>query len=254
MSCVWQQYDDWGERYLDHAATGTYNALYDRPTVLGLVGDVAGQRVLDAGCGPGLYAEAPASMGADVTAIDASEEQLRIARGRLGDSVRVQRAVLGDPLPFENETFDLIVCALVMHYLRDPSAAYAEFHRVLRAGGRAVISTHHPMADWLRKGGESYFEVREEQDIWSTPNGRKPMRYWRAPLTRICSAATTNGLLISRLIEPLPEAQGPVSAALWDGLSHCLSCSRGPTRRPDCRLESRSTSPAFAEKGSRKSR
>jgi SAM-dependent methyltransferase len=235
MSCVWQQYDDWGERYLDHAVTGTYNALYDRPTVLGLVGDVAGQRVLDAGCGPGLYAEAPASMGADVTAIDASEEQLRIARGRLGDSVRVQRAVLGDPLPFENETFDLIVCALVMHYLRDPSAAYAEFHRVLRAGGRAVISTHHPMADWLRKGGESYFEGREEQDIWSTPNGRKPMRY-------------------SRLIEPLPEAQGPVSAALWDSLSHCLSCSRGPTRRPDCRLESRSTSPAFAENGSRKSR
>jgi SAM-dependent methyltransferase len=106
MSCVWQQYDDWGERYLDHAVTGTYNALYDRPTVLGLVGDVAGQRVLDAGCGPGLYAEAPASMGADVTAIDASEEQLRIARGRLGDSVRVQRAVLGDPLPFENETFE----------------------------------------------------------------------------------------------------------------------------------------------------
>ena len=204
MSPMWQQYDEWGEHYLAHAATGTYNALYDRPAVLGLVGDAAGQRVLDAGCGPGLYSEALLQRGAHVTAIDGSEEQVRIARERLDGRAVVQRAVLGERLPFPDETFDLVVCALVMHYLRDQTAAYREFYRVLCAGGRAIVSTHHPMADWLRKGGASYFEVREEEDSWTTPHGKRVMRYWRAPLSQLCEAATTSGLLIRRLIEPRP--------------------------------------------------
>ena len=54
---MWQVYDQIAEFYERHAAESAYNAHYDRPAVLELVGDVEGLDVLDAGCGPGLYAE-----------------------------------------------------------------------------------------------------------------------------------------------------------------------------------------------------
>jgi SAM-dependent methyltransferase len=215
---MWQIYDEMGPAFLAHAEHSTYNALYDRPAVLAVAGDVSGLAVLDAGCGPGLYAEALLQRGATVTAIDASEEQLRIARTRLPATTDVRRAVLGQPLPFADASFDLVVCALVIHYVADRTAAFGEFLRVLRPGGRAIVSTQHPTADWLRKGG-SYFEVKEEEDVWNTPDGEHRVRFWREPLTTLCAAATESGFMISRLVEPLPDAAMKEQAAEdWDKL------------------------------------
>jgi len=50
------QYDVFADEFLGHARDGFYNAGYDRPACLALLGDVRGKRVLDAACGPGLYA------------------------------------------------------------------------------------------------------------------------------------------------------------------------------------------------------
>ena len=60
------QYDVFAEEFLDHAQGGFYNAHYDRPACLALLGDVAGKRVLDAACGPGLYAAELIGRGAQV--------------------------------------------------------------------------------------------------------------------------------------------------------------------------------------------
>ena len=65
-------FDAFAESYAEHARESVYNALYDRPAVLDLLGDVTGLRVLDAGCGPGYYAEELVRRGARVTAFDGS--------------------------------------------------------------------------------------------------------------------------------------------------------------------------------------
>ena len=58
----WSVYDSMARMFEAHAADGAYNAHYDRPAVLDLVGDVQGLRVLDAACGPGfLHRRAPAA-------------------------------------------------------------------------------------------------------------------------------------------------------------------------------------------------
>ena len=93
-----------------------------------------------------------------------------LARQRTAGRVRIDQAALGEPLPYRDGAFDLIVCALAIHYASDRAAAFAEFCRVLRPGGAAVVSTQHPVMDWLRKGG-SYFETTLETDIWHTPSG-----------------------------------------------------------------------------------
>lgn len=60
------QYDEFADEFAEHANKGFYNAHVDRPSCLGLLGDMAGRRVLDVACGPGLYAEELVSRQATV--------------------------------------------------------------------------------------------------------------------------------------------------------------------------------------------
>jgi ubiquinone/menaquinone biosynthesis C-methylase UbiE len=203
---LWDAYDTMGLSFRQHAADSAYNAHYDRPAVLAALGTVTGRRVLDAACGPGLYLHQLLERGAEVTAFDASPVMVKLARQATAGKVRVDRAVLGEPLPYPDSAFDLIVCALAIHYASDRAAAFTEFSRVLRPGGAAVVSTQHPVMDWLRKGG-SYFQTTLETDIWHTPSGDQPVRFWREPLSAFCAAATDAGFLIENSSSRSPPKQ-----------------------------------------------
>src|SRR5207249_10557943 len=96
------------ELFQQHASVSPYNSLYDRPAMLGLLGDVAGKRVLDAGCGPGLYAEELLRRGATIVGLDQSPDMIDLARRRLGDLALLHVHDLNDPLDWlEAESFDL---------------------------------------------------------------------------------------------------------------------------------------------------
>jgi len=200
---LWDTYDRMGLSFQQHAEDSAFNAHYDRPSVLAALGPVAGRRVLDAACGPGLYLRELLERGAEVTAFDASPVMVDLARQRTAGRVRVDRAALGEPLPYPDGAFDLVVCALAIHYASDRGAAFAEFCRVLRPGGAAVVSTQHPVMDWLRKGG-SYFRTTLETDVWRMPSGDQAVHFWREPLSALCAAAADAGFLIQGLIEPVP--------------------------------------------------
>jgi ubiquinone/menaquinone biosynthesis C-methylase UbiE len=151
------------------------NRVFERHTV-------TGRQVLDQPAGPGLYVHEVLERGAEVTAFDASPVMVSLARKRTAGRVRIEQAALGEPLPYPDGAFDLIVCALAIHYASDRVAAFAKFCRVLRPGRAAVVSTQHPVMDWLRKGG-SYFQATLETDIWRTPT-RETLphsRIWRVP-------------------------------------------------------------------------
>lgn len=195
------QYDAFAAQFEAHAQESPYNAYYDRPAVLELLGDVRGKRVLDAGCGPGLYAEELVRRGADVVAFDQSEELVRLARNRLGPEVAVRVNDLAAPLDWlPDSCVDLAVMALVLHHLDDAEAALRELHRVLAAGGRLVISTVHPTFDWRNLGG-SYFTDEFVEETW---RGNWRVRYRRAPLQQWCATFINAGFAIERLVEPRP--------------------------------------------------
>ncbi|SDE97386.1 Methyltransferase domain-containing protein [Blastococcus fimeti] len=216
---LWHPYDRMAGEFLAHAEDGAYNAHYDRPTVLELLGDVAGLRVLDAGCGPGLYAEALLERGADVLGFDASAAMVELARERVGSRAEFRVARLEEPLPYADGSFDVVLCALAIHYVADRRATFAEMRRVLRPGGAVVLSTQHPTTDWLRKGG-SYFDRVLETDAWSMLSGRHEVRFWREPLSDLCAAATDAGFVIQRLVEPrAPEIMRERWPAEYDKLA-----------------------------------
>jgi SAM-dependent methyltransferase len=175
--------------------------------------------VLDAACGPGLYAQELVRRGAAVEAFDASAAMVARARDRLGPAVPVEHAVLGDALPFADGRFDLVVCALAIHYVEDRAAAFRELARVTRRGGAIVVSTQHPTQDWLRKGG-SYFDVALEEDVWKVGPEGYAVRFWRQPLGALCGDAADAGLLIERLVEPRPtESMRERWPADWEQLN-----------------------------------
>jgi len=95
------------------------------------------------------------------------------------------------------------VMPLVIHHLDDRVAALREIARVLRQGGRLVVSTHHPTGDWLRHGG-SYFMVEKVQERWRRG---WDVAYWRQPLELTCNEFTASGFLIERVHEPRPSAE-----------------------------------------------
>lgn len=84
------QYDVFADEFLAHAGDGFYNAHDDRPACLELLGGVAGVHVLDAACGPGLYAEELVRRGARVGGCDQSPRMIELFRERVpGADARV---------------------------------------------------------------------------------------------------------------------------------------------------------------------
>lgn len=194
------QYEVFADEFLDHATDGFFNAYYDRPACLALLGDVAGKRVLDAACGPGLYAAELARRGAHVTGFDHSPRMVEICRARVRQGeFRVHD--LADPISWlPDEGVDLVLCALAFEYVDDRVSALRELRRVLRPGGALVLSRQHPTGDWLRHGG-SYFDVRTIEETWSKG---WHVRYWLAPLETTCEEFFDAGFVIERLLEPRP--------------------------------------------------
>lgn len=197
-------FDAFAEDYLDHARDGAYNAHYDRPAVLETLGGVKGLRILDAGCGPGLYARELVAGGAEsVVGIDVSPEMVRLATQEVRGSVEFRVHDLARPLDWLGDgSFDAALMALVIHHIDDRVAALREIARVLRPGGCLVVSTHHPTGDWIRQGG-SYFAVEKIRETWS--RGWR-VAYWRQPLEATCAEFATAGFLIEQLREPVPTA------------------------------------------------
>jgi SAM-dependent methyltransferase len=201
-------YDSFAEAYTAETEANLINAYYARPAILALAGEVANRRILDAGCGSGpLFAELRDG-GAIVTGIDSSTKMLELARRRLGDGADLQVADLASPLPFADAEFDDVIASLVLHYLEDWGPALAELRRVLKPGGRLIVSVDHPFAihGLQRQAGQKndYFATYNWTEEWTMGGQTVLMSFWNRPLHAMTDAFTAAGFRISAISEPHP--------------------------------------------------
>jgi SAM-dependent methyltransferase len=195
-------YDSIADAYAAGIDAAPYNALYERPAMLSLLPDVAGARVLDAGCGAGWYTEQLLARDARVTALDESAQMVRHARARVGDAAELRVHDLSRPLAFADDaSYDGILSPLTLHYLRDWSTPLAEFRRILKPGGWLLFSTHHPAADAALFQPERYLDVERVDDEWKWVG---TVRFYRRPLCEIINPLAQAGFTIERLVEPIP--------------------------------------------------
>lgn len=193
---------------------------------LGILGDTAGQDVLEVGCGASQCSRWLASQGARPVGLDLSFRQLQHSR-RLDEASGISvPIVLGTAthLPFADGSFDVVFCSFgAMQFISDLDVAVAEARRVLRPGGRFAFSITHPTR-WMfpddpGEGGLTasqsywdrtpYVEVDDETGNVSYVEHHRTLGDWVAVLAGA-------GFTITRLEEPeWPEDHDRV----WGGWS-----------------------------------
>jgi 2-polyprenyl-6-hydroxyphenyl methylase/3-demethylubiquinone-9 3-methyltransferase len=105
---------------------------------------LAGQRVVDVGCGGGILSESMAARGAQVTGIDLSEKPLGVARLHLLESGRqvnyrmISAEALAEEMP---GAFDVVTCMEMLEHVPDPSSVVTACARLVKPGGHVFFST-----------------------------------------------------------------------------------------------------------------
>ena len=114
----------------------------EEPAVWGLLEPLPPGRALDAGCGTGRHARRLVEMGHMVTGVDMTAEMLDVARAAVPGATFDEGDLTA--LPYDDGSFDVIVCGLAIAHVADLDSAIAELARVLAPGGHLVMSALHP--------------------------------------------------------------------------------------------------------------
>lgn len=204
---VENDYDGFAEAYTAENETSLLNAYYVRPAIVDLAGDVAGRRILDAGCGAGPVSVALRDRGAVVSGFDRSAKMVELARQRLGDDVDLRVADITGPLPYPDGAFDDAVAALVLHYLEDWTAPLAELRRVLKPGGRLIVVVNHPILLKMVHRETDYFATTKWSDEYDFNGQKAVLTYWHRPLHAMTDAFTAAGFRTAVISEPPPAPE-----------------------------------------------
>lgn len=110
-----------------------------------------GERILDLGSGPGHFAQSLSREGGRVSAVDYSQTMIEEAKKNPSQGLHDDGCVefiYSDVYPYlksaANDSFDLVLASLLVSYLEKPDFAIAEMFRVLRPGGRLIMSNPVP--------------------------------------------------------------------------------------------------------------
>lgn len=142
------------------------------PTLLRLLGEVRGRRVLDAGCGNGYFSRMLAERGAQVIGVEPTEAMVAFAREQettLGQGITYVQADLAR-LPDLGGTFDAVVCSMVLMAIPDWRPAMRACVEALRPGGVFVFALVHPAFEqlldtWRRHGDYRAQRYLEEYEV-----------------------------------------------------------------------------------------
>ncbi len=174
MSTQWQLAQHAAQRYQEIVVPyllGIFaSALVDHAAL------TLGEAVLDVGCGTGAAARAAAqrvgTTGA-VVGVDINPGMIAVAQAQPPvDGATIEYSIHGaTDLPFDAEYFDAVVCAQVLQFVPDRIAALAQMRRVIKPGGRVLISA------WCALDENPYFgaQVRSVTDHLGTEGGA-PLR------------------------------------------------------------------------------
>jgi SAM-dependent methyltransferase len=211
------------ERFLaKRRSPRSINNILDTPTLLDLVGNVDGKRVVEIGCNAGDFSQQLATTKlAKYAGFDISATFVSLARAKVTDS-RFSFEVLNVSMGLPTVTADVVVSGLTLNFVENIARVVLTVHQILPIGGHFVFSIRHPLrtCNLLGKQNDGTWNVRDYCDegprtyMW---HGLACVLYHRTIGTWI-SLLATNGFQVAVMKEPLVER----SSALPEDVDHSI--------------------------------
>jgi SAM-dependent methyltransferase len=212
-------YAAWSTLYDDGDGCELLDA--EQPLVHSLLDQGPGGDALDAACGSGRQTEALTSRGYRAVGVDQSPEMLALARRKVPEA----EFRLGnlEQLPVDADSVDLALCSLALTNLPTLAPAVSELARVVRPGGRVIISDLHPMMALLQ--GQPFFSHGSGQLAFVRNHVHLVSEY--------LAAFAASGLDVTGCMEPLFTGRLPAGGfeaelipdaarAAWEGIPSAI--------------------------------
>ena len=185
---IQQAYTDWSATYdQDRNLTRDLDEVVTKEALA----DLRCDSILEIGCGTGKNTTLLAQIGQHVSAIDFSPSMIERARHKLSlDNVTFGAADITRPWPYQDQSFDLVVCNLVLEHISDLSFIFAQTFRVLRERGCFFVSELHPFRQY--QGTQAHF--KRDQETTQIPA-------FVHHISDFIDAASVNHLALSRMKE-----------------------------------------------------
>ncbi len=219
-----------GDEWFELAQTGESRNCFIMPNMLRFMGDVAGKKILDLGCGEGGYSRELAKKGAQLVSVDCSIKAIEYAMAIANKEALAIRHYVrnsNDLFDIESEQFDIVLCSMMLMDCEDLEGTLKEVARVLKPNGRLFASVLHPCFDGNHDTGigrqgegierqvvvKNYFEPNEwEAPLWK---GTIPVIWRHRTMEEYVKAFIGAGLTIVDLNEPrATDEQAKISVAL----------------------------------------
>lgn len=177
--------------------------------------DFSGKKVLDLGCGYGWHCKYAVQKGADyVLGTDISRKMLNMAKEKNTDKKIEYRCIAMEDLNVPEQTFDVVLSSLALHYVKDFDALVHNISKWLKPGGSFVFSVEHPVftaygsQDWyydengniLHFPVDNYYYEGEREAVFL---GEKIIKYHRT-ITAYLNTLLKNGFELCHVTEPQP--------------------------------------------------
>ncbi|UWZ93855.1 class I SAM-dependent methyltransferase [[Pasteurella] aerogenes] len=207
------------------------NEIVEKPTMLSLLPDLKGKRLLDMGCGCGehlrLYLQHQAAF---VVGIDLSKNMLQQAQQNLAEFAphfALYHCAMEQVDRLEEKAFDLVTSSFAFHYVEDFAALLPKIAQKLVLGGELIFSQEHPIVTCYR-AGERWEKDAQKQQVayrlnYYRDEGKRERNWFKQPfltyhrtLATIINQLIENGFQIQHIAEPMLADQAQWHAEFKD--------------------------------------
>ena len=234
---IWEQMAPWWDSHMGEEGNRTHRRLV-APTTERLLEISAGETVLEAACGAGVFARRMAELGASVVAFDASAAFLELASrstAEYADRVELRHIDATDEaklLALGERRFDAAVCSMALMDMADIRPLASALSRLLKPGGRFVFTVPHPCFNMasVKRAAEEEDRDGELQTVYyakvseyitptagrgtGIPGQPAPHYYFDRPLNLLFRTFFEAGFVMDALEEPMAEMRADSDRAL----------------------------------------